>query len=253
MHYSKKTIYSTPNYNFSNKKYYVVSNYSIGSPGRVFSYRQDYPGATKELDLALDTLPNFEMDMRNKTLEFEQFGKKYSVKYSYNQNLIDFMHTYPQADYETYFNTPLEPITYKTIASELKKYIDTKKASEAMNLVLSFVQKSFKYQTDLEQFSREKPMFAQETLYYDKSDCEDRAVLFAYLINELFHVPIVGVKYKDHMSTAIYIPLKGDSVTTQSKRFIIADPTYINANIGMNMPKYKSIRPEKYILVKKSS
>lgn len=253
MHYSKKTIYSTPNYNFSNKKYYVVSNYSIGSPGRVFSYKQDYPGATKELDLALDTLPNFEMDMRNKTLEFEQFGNKYSVKYSYNQNLIDFMQTYPQADYETYFNTPLEPITYKTIASELKKYIDLKKASEAMNLVLGFVQKSFKYQTDLEQFSREKPMFAQETLYYDKSDCEDRAVLFAYLINELFHVPIVGVKYKDHMSTAIYIPLEGDSVTLHSRRFIIADPTYINANIGMNMPKYKSIRPEKYIVVKKSS
>ncbi len=252
MHYSKKVIYSTPNYKFSDKKYYVVSNYAKGSVGRLFSYKQDYPGATKSLDLSLNTLPNFTSDVKSKTLKFEQFGNKYSVKYKYNKNLIDFMQTYPQADYETYFNTPLDSMTYKTIASDLKKYIDGKKASEAMNLVLSFVQKSFEYETDPEQFGREKPMFAQETLYFDKSDCEDRAVLFAYLIKELFHIPVVGVKYKDHMSTALYIPIEGDRVTAKSKSFVIADPTYINANIGMNMPKYKSIKPEKYIYINKS-
>ncbi len=59
MHYSKKTIYSTPNYNFSNKKFYVVSNYSKGSVGRLYSYKQNYPGANKPLDLSLKTLPNF--------------------------------------------------------------------------------------------------------------------------------------------------------------------------------------------------
>ena len=252
MHYSKKIIYSTPNYSFGKKKYYVVANYAKGSVGRLFSYRQDYPGSTKAMDLSLDTLPKFVSNMKSKTLKFKQFGKTYTVPFSYNQNLIDFMATYPQADYDVFFNAPLASQTYQDIASGLKKYVDGKKASDAMNFVLSFVQKSFKYERDNQQFGREKVMFAEETLYFDKSDCEDRAILFSYLMKELFHVPVVGVKYSDHMATAIYVQIKGDKVVANNRTFVVADPTYINASIGMSMPKYRSKKPKSYILVRKN-
>jgi hypothetical protein len=116
--------------------------------------------------------------------------------------------------------------------------------------VLHFVQKSFKYETDGMQFGREKVMFAQETLFYDKSDCEDRAVLYAYLVKKLFGINVIGIKYKDHMATALYIPMKGDSIKIKSKRFVVADPTYINASIGQSMPKYKSIMPQSFIVVR---
>ena len=62
-------------------------------------------------------------------------------------------------------------------------------------------------------------MFANETLYFDKSDCEDRAVLFSYLVKELFGVGVVGVKYKDHMATALYVPMSGDSVQEGRRKF----------------------------------
>jgi len=251
MHYSKKIIYSTPNYSFGKKKYYVVSKYAKGRVGRLFSYKQDYPGSTKALDLSLSTLPKFTEDTKYKTLEFKQFGNTYTVPFTYNQNIIDFMATYPQADYDTFFNAPLDTQTYEAIASGLKKYVDGKKASDAMNFVLNFVQKSFKYERDNQQFGREKVMFAEETLYFDKSDCEDRAVLFSYLMKELFHVPVIGVKYSDHMATALYIPISGDNVIRNSKKYVVADPTYINANIGMSMPKYKSKKPQSYIVVKR--
>jgi len=123
--------------------------------------------------------------------------------------------------------------------------------SEAINFVLHFVQKAFKYERDNAQFGREKVMFSTETLYYNKSDCEDRTILFAYLVKKLFHISVVGVQYSDHMSTALYIPMRGDSVKVQRRKFVIADPTYINANIGMNMPKYKSKIPESFIMVRK--
>jgi len=252
MHYSKKIIYSTPNYSFGKRKYYVVANYAKGSVGRLFSYKQDYPGSTKPLDLSLRELPNLVSDTKEKTLSFKQFGKTYKVPFSYNKNLINFMSTYPQADYDVFFNAPLSDITYKDIALGLKKYVDGKKASDAMNFVLNFVQKSFKYERDNQQFGREKVMFAEETLYFDKSDCEDRAILFSYLMKELFHVPVVGVKYSDHMATALYVPIRGDKVMANNKTFVVADPTYINANIGMSMPKYRSIKPQSYIIVKKN-
>ncbi len=250
MHYSKKVIYSTPNYSFKKKRYYIVSHYAKGSVGSLYSYEQSYPGADKPLDLSLRSLPNFESDMIKKNLSFKQSGVTYDVPFEYNKNLIDFMATYPQADYETFFNAPVDSRTYLSVASALKKYIDGKQASDAMNFVLNFVQKAFKYQRDDQQFGREKVMFAQETLFFDKSDCEDRAVLFSYLVKELFHVGVVGVKYKDHMATALYIPMDGDSVRAGSKKMILADPTYINASIGQSMPKYKPLRPESFVIVK---
>ena len=250
MHYSKKIIYSTPNYTFENKKYYVVSNYSKGGVGALYSYKHDYPDATKALDLSLKTLPTFVNDNKSKKISFKQFGKTYAVSYNYNKNLIDFMATYPQADYETYFNSPLQKETYEDIARGLKRHIDGKQASSAINFVLNFVQKAFIYEVDNQQFGREKVMFAEETLYFDKSDCEDRAILFAYLVKKLFKVGVIGVKYKDHMATALYIPMPGDSVKAAGRKFVIADPTYINSNIGQSMPKYKSQRPDSFIVIK---
>ncbi|MCF6340173.1 MAG: hypothetical protein L3J10_05425 [Sulfurimonas sp.] len=251
MHYSKKTIYSTPHYKFKDKKYYVVANYAKKSVGRVFSYNQNYPGSDKELDLSLKKLPNLPLSINKKTLEFKHFGNIYSVPYEYNKNIIDFMATYPQADYETFFNAPLDYITYESIAISLKKHIDGKKASDALNFILSFVQKAFIYERDDKQFGREKVMFAQETLFFDKSDCEDRAVLFSYLVKELFSIGIIGVKYKNHMATALNIPIKGDTVRVETKKFVLADPTYINATIGMSMLEYRNIQPQSYVIVKK--
>ncbi len=251
MHYSNKIIYSTPTYTFSNKKFYVVEDYNKAKIGKVYSYEQNYPGSEKPLNLSLEQLPLLHKNMKTKTLSFKEYGKTYDVTYTYNKNLIDFMATYPQADYETFFNAPIEDASYYAVSSSLKKYIDGKKASDAMNFVLHFVQKSFQYEIDEKQFGREKVMFAEETLYFDKSDCEDRAVLFAYLVKELFFVGVVGVKYKDHMATALYLPMHGDSIQAGNKKFILADPTYIDASIGQSMPKYRPVRPESFIIVRK--
>ena len=248
--YSKKVIYATPNYSFSNKKYYVVSNYAKGSVGKLYSYEQNYPDAQKDLDLSMKKIPNFALDIKQKELSFKDYGKTYKIDFKYNKNLIDFMSTYPQGDYKTYFNTPLDDITYNSILKGFKKYINGKKATDAINFMLHFVQKSFKYERDIQQFSREKVMFAEETLYFNSSDCEDRAILFSYLVKKILGIGVVGIKYKDHMATALYIPIKGDSVRIAQKKFIIADPTYINANVGQSMQKYKSIRPESFIVVK---
>ncbi|WP_295003412.1 hypothetical protein [Sulfurimonas sp.] len=250
MHYSKKTIYSTPNYTFNKKHFYVVANYAKGSVGKLYTYKQNYPDADKAMDLGLKKLPNFKKDIKSKTLSFREFGNTYTTTYHYDQNLLDFMATYPQADYETYFNAPMSESVYQEIAKDMKKYVDSKKSSVAINFVLSFVQKAFAYQIDQDQFGREKVMFAEETLYYDKSDCEDRAILFSYLVKELFGVTVVGVKYKDHMATALHIPMKGDSVKAGNKDYVIADPTYINANIGQSMPQYKSQIPQSFIHVR---
>lgn len=251
MYNSQKIIYNTPRYTIDSKKFYILSNYAKGRIAKLYTYKHDYPKAQKPFNLTLESLPNLGKDMQKKKLLFNQYGNDYEISYAYNQNMIDFMATYPQADYETFFNAPLENKSYEDIANGLRKYINGKSSSEAINFVLHFVQNAFKYEVDARQFGREKVMFAQETLYYSKSDCEDRAILFANLVKKLFKIGVVGVKYKDHMATALYIPMKGDSVRVNSRKFIIADPTYINANIGQSMQKYKSKKPKSFVYLKK--
>ncbi|MDD2791170.1 MAG: hypothetical protein PHU40_10960 [Sulfurimonas sp.] len=250
MLHSEKDIYDTPNFRFADKKFYVLSEYAKTSSGSVYTYEKSYPNATKSLDLSLTQLPNLKENTKSKTLRFTHDGKVIELPYPYNQNLLDFMASYPQADYDTYFNAPLDAKTYGALAQGLKKEIDGKNSSLALNFVLGFVQNAFIYEVDREQFGRERVMFAQETLFFEKSDCEDRSVLFAALVKELFKIGVIGVKYKNHMATALYVPMQGDSVNAAGKRFVIADPTYINASIGQSMPKYRSQRPESFIIVR---
>lgn len=247
---SQKTIYSTPNYTLSKYRYYALDYYNKQTLGSLRTYDGNYPDATKALSLALKDIPKLSEDNKNRELAFRYRGQKYTLHVSYNQNLIDFMNSYPQADYESYFNAPLSYKSTQSLVESLKPIINSKPASEAINILLYFVQHAFKYEVDQEQFGREKVMFAEETLYYEKSDCEDRAVLFAYLVKNLLGFNVVGVKYADHMATAVAVPIKGDALTIASHRYVIADPTYINAPIGRSMPKYKKVKPEKYIFLR---
>ena len=245
---SKQTIYATPRYKFKGHYFYVLDETQRHK--KIYTYPQDYPDADKSFDFRLSRLPLFQEDKEGKSLYFKEYGKEYSAEFQYNKNLINFFATYPQVSYEVYFSTPMEYQTYRDIAQDLKEYIDGKKASVAIDFLLKFVQKAFIYEVDQEQFSKEKVMFAEETLVYNKSDCEDRAVLFAYLVKNLLGISVVGVKYPDHMATALYIPMQGDSVRVGKRRYVIADPTYINATVGESMPKYRSIKPQKFIMVK---
>jgi hypothetical protein len=243
--HTKQQVYATPRYRVDKKAYYNLVN--DGEKGALYTYAKSYPNAVKALDFSLHSLPVLAQKRESKTRKFTFLQHNYSLRYHYNKNLIDFMKSYPQVSYEVYFDAPLEMQTYRDIALSIKPFLDGKKMNYGINFLLRFVQTAFGYERDKEQFGKEKVMFAQETLFYDKSDCEDRATLYAGLVKRLFGISVVGVKYANHMATALYIPLNGASVKVHGRRYVIADPTYINANVGESMPKYKSIIPEKFI------
>ena len=86
----------------------------------------------------------------------------------------------------------------------------------------------------------------EETLYYPASDCEDRAILFSYLVKNLLGLKIIALDYPGHIATAVKFSanINGDAVEYNGQRYVICDPTYINADAGMSMPEYKGVAPE---------
>ena len=246
---TKQTIFSTPRYKLDGSYYYAIDYVNGANPGEVFTYEKHYPGADKVLDFSLSQSPKFPYEPVVKELHFTNAHERYTFTIHPNQNLLDFMHSYPQVDYAIYFNAVIDPKLYRELATQIRAKINGKKAAYSLNFVLHFVQSAFEYQRDQDQFGKEKVMFAEETLSYAKSDCEDRAVLFAKLVKKLFGYGVVGVKYADHMSTALAIPIHGDSVRFGRRKYVIADPTYLHANIGKAMPKYRGMKPEKFIRI----
>ncbi len=93
-----------------------------------------------------------------------------------------------------------------------------------------FVQNAFDYQTDQEQFGREKFLFPDELFKYSASDCEDRSVLFAWLSRNLLDLKVLGLAFEGHMATAICLEgAEGAGFEHEGCRYVVADPTFIGA------------------------
>jgi hypothetical protein len=112
-------------------------------------------------------------------------------------------------------------------------------------MLLLCTQTAFAYHTYKEQFNYEKGFFPEETFFYPYSDCEDRTILFSYLVKHILGLEVVGIKYSDHMAAAVKLSThpknsQWDGFMYKNSYYTIADPTYMNANIGMTMPTYKN-------------
>jgi len=89
-------------------------------------------------------------------------------------------------------------------------------------------------------------------LYFPYNDCEDRAILFAWLVRELTGLKVVGLLYPGHMTTGVAIKqVKTDysSIDFQGNRYVIADPTYIGASVGTAMPSYVRLKPTRVVQI----
>jgi hypothetical protein len=240
----KQKLYQVSFFTMDNKKYYVLSpkgrSKNIGS---IYTYPKNYPMAKNKLTFDMKKEPiKIYSNIKTKKLEFEYKNKHYSFLSEYSKDLIEFYKTFPQSEYELYFDSKKSPFIYNSLIPQLKPIVENMSELEATNFLLRLVQKSFEYQRDDEQFSYEKVLFPEETLYYPYSDCEDRSIIFSYLIENLLGLDVIGVKFKDHLATAVKFSNNGLGTRFQYNGaiFTIADPTYTNANVGMIMPQYKN-------------
>lgn len=248
----KGELYSTVYYDLKGRRYYAVDYYAKGRLGPLRTYDKRYFGADKALDFSLEELPLlFERRVAKSFTFTHGETKPQRVHLTYDKNLLHFFQSYPQVSYKHYFFAPDAYTLDMSIKAAFEPILRGKSQSEALDIILAFVQKAFKYKVDQEQFDREKVMFASETLFYPYSDCEDRAILFTHMVRLLLGLDVIGVKYPNHMATAVHIQEKvqGEYVSFNDKSYIIADPTYINATLGLSMPKYA--RSRSYILVSK--
>jgi len=165
-----------------------------------------------------------------------------------NKNLISFYDEYPlSTSWDYYSAASLSNETKKSLYPVLRREIAGKSKYDAANMLINFVQTAFDYKTDGDQFGYERPLFGDETIYYPYSDCEDRSILYSILVRELLDLDVVLLLYPGHLATAVAFPDNksyGYHFTYNDKVYTICDPTYINADAGDCMPKFRTTSPE---------
>jgi hypothetical protein len=239
---SDNMLYARPFLTINNEKFFIFTyDDQKRSINKFYTYDKNHPTARRKFDFRITDLPLFGDYTHEKELTFTYRGQNYKVAYDYNDEIVKYFDRYPQTDYPIYFQAPVSPKTLRSFVTSFKPILESKSEPEALNLILRFVQTAFDYKTDDEHFGREKPMIPDETLYYRYSDCEDRSILFAKLVEEILGLKVVGLKYTGHMAVGVMTKSnpKGEYITARGNKYLVCDPTYINANIGQSMPKFK--------------
>ena len=247
----KQQVFSTKFTKVGPQTYYAVLAADRGdSIGSFYTYEANYPAKLNPLDIATASTGFTKPVEAQRAVSFEYKGKAVKLNVPYDRQLVQYLGSFPQSEFEVYYDTNGSRLVRQSLLAELKKYTATMSEEEAVNFLLAFVQKAFAYKTDEEQFGYEKYFFVEEMFFFPYSDCEDRSVLFSWLVHELLGVKMVGLLYPGHMTTGVALKQVKPGFSTveyQGARFVIADPTYIGASVGMAMPFYAKLKPNRVV------
>lgn len=251
---SKYQIYGAPCFDIDGYYFYQLN----GEPKEMRVANFTFP-KEQGLSLSLSELPKLsrdESDLRTLTAKGYETVSSCSV----NKNLLAFFENYPTSQLDDnpmtrwalYANTPIDAKVKAQLYPSLKKAIAGKSVPQAADILLDFVQTSFEYEYDDKVWGHDRAFFAEESLYYPYCDCEDRSILYSHLVRDLLGLDVILVYYPGHLATAVKFDeeLKGDYISLNSDKFLVCDPTYIGAPIGVTMPDLDN-KTAKVILLKK--
>lgn len=239
---SKHQIFNQGSYEVDGDRYYCMKD----MPDRLYICGAIFP---KEQSLSLYITNAIELSQRSsdtRTIASERYPNV-RADVCVNRNLIDFYDTYPTSvlgedvctRWAMYANTPIQKEVEAMLYPQLRAAINGKNQLEAVNILLNWVQTGFVYEYDDTVWGHDRAFFAEESLFYPYCDCEDRSILFTRLVRDLVGLDCILVFYPGHLASAVCFTedVRGDYIQLGSKRFVISDPTYIGANVGMTMPR----------------
>lgn len=168
-----------------------------------------------------------------------------------NEGVMEMLRNYPMMDLRCYVTSVVMPQFQDTILGQIRPQLEDLSQCEAANALLHFVQYVFDYENDKDLHGHEKVYFVEENFYYDKNDCEDRSILYAFLVRSLLDLDVQIVQYPGHECTAVRFTdchTYGNGYYLDGEFYLICDPSYVGAPIGRCMPQYRSMRPQVYVM-----
>jgi hypothetical protein len=251
---SEHTLYGVSFFRGSDRLYYLLGpdGSAVRTQARWRTYRGNHADAQRTVSLTMPPEVNLPERTRTEELSFSYDGRKHAIEIPVNEHVVSLFRDYPFTDWYVHFSPAVSGSARTAVVEQLGRLVRGRNPADAANLLLRFVQTAFPYQTDQEHFGFEKWQAPEEILYYRLSDCDDRSVLYAFLLQEVLGWDEVAVlHYPGHLAVAVAqsrLGADGDAVLHNGVRYIVTDPTYIGADIGMAMPQYRDVTPTVHLL-----
>lgn len=251
---SSHQIYGAPCYDIDGTYYYLLNGEAEELHIANFAFPDE-----RGMSLILNEEPLFFYEESEPRL-LESKGYNTSTSCSVNKNLLDFFALYPSSQLDDnpmtrwamYANAPLDSKVKESLYPALCTAIAGKSKPQAGDILLDFVQTAFEYEYDDKVWGGDRAFYSEESLYYPYCDCEDRSILFSRLVRDLLGLDVILVYYPGHLATAVKFDeeLNGDYISLNKDKYLVCDPTYIGAPIGMTMPEMDN-KTAKVILLKR--
>lgn len=225
--------------------------------GRFYVCRASFP-KEQSLSLWMNQAPVLGVAKTDsRVLQSKRYPELKAEVYT-NKNLLAYFDSYPSSvvggnkmtRWAMYAQTPISEEVKGSLYPVLKAKLQGLSEADAADRLLNFVQTAFEYEYDDVVWGGDRALFAEESLYYPYCDCEDRSILYSHLVRDLLGLEVALVYYPGHLATAVCFneEVQGDYLSIDNHRFIICDPTYINAPIGANMPGLECDKIEVIVL-----
>lgn len=236
------TVYGKSYYTIGGRKYYLMDREHVGS---IQIVPDAYSPEAEMCHLAFSAPMHLSQNMAEPRHLASEKYPELEVDVSGNRNLMDLYSQYPRVDWAVYANVPLDETTKKRLLSSLGNVVSGKTEEETVNMLLNFVQTTFVYGYDDEIWGDDRPFFADETLFYSYSDCEDRAILFSQLVRMFTPLDVVLLHYPNHLATAVRFTrdFSGDYVLVDGHKYFVCDPTGYKP-IGHAYDEFKDVKAE---------
>lgn len=235
---------------YRGKRYYLLgmeTPMDIG--GYIFSIPEKDTIGLAAIDLHGSSLINFEGESIPSRLFKSSVDPSMKVSVAVNKGMMEFYAEMPQViDPSFYARQPLSEQVEKQILPDMKKALQNKSEEEAVNMILHFMHTAFEYKTDIENYGYERTYFKEEMFFHPYNDCEDRSILFTYLVEKLLGLDTIMLEYPGHVSAGVRFneDVKGDYIILDGIEYMLCDPSFVNSCAGNANPKYKNMTANIY-------
>lgn len=241
-----QTIYSRSFMNIGDRKYYVFEPDG-------YDMRRAAGKGIRTCRLPEDADAGGIMDLVLGELKLPAKPKAFDLEYGpihltgeVNENLMPVLYRYPQMPVESFARSEVQPALRRSLVRQLQSQLADLPGDEQVEKLLSFMHNAFDYATDQEFHGFEKPYFLEESLYYPKNDCEDRAIFYTWFLWNALGKEAQLISFPGHEAATVRLdtPIQGTAYSYGGETFYISDPTFIGSSTGIVMPMFRGVDPK---------
>jgi hypothetical protein len=163
-------------------------------------------------------------------INFSNHNIKYKTSFKVNKSLINFLDSLPNFELgKIYTNSHSVSSQFNnSIITNLKTQVNKLDTITGINFLLKLCQ-NIKYLNDSSKWKQEKYLFPEQTLFYNTGDCDDKSILFSYLVNQLYQIKSVGIIYNKQNHINVGLLFKGrpemKTILFNGLKYIVCEPT----------------------------